>query len=114
MVIAVTRARNCSLLRAIREESDPVSAERSKRHLGHLLVSVSASTGTLANPVYITRELTLRSLSMTEFCHGELPSNSSPPPTSLGPLRAFIKQWGVRRRRVVGGGDFWQEHQLVA
>ena len=50
-------------------------------------VSVSASAGSLADPVHRTKELALRSLPMTEFCHG-LPSNPSSPPTPLGPLRA--------------------------
>ena len=42
---------------------------------------------------------------MGEFCNRKLPSNPSPPPTPFGPLRAFIKQWGVRGRRAVGSSS---------
>ena len=71
-------------------------------------VSVPASAGSLANPVYITGELTFRSLSMAEFCHWKLSCNLSPSPTPFSPLRAFVKQ-----RRVRGGEGNWRQHSAT-
>ena len=42
---------------------------------------------------------------MAEFCHWKLSCDLSPSPTPIGPLRASIKQWGVRGRRASGDGS---------
>ena len=54
--------------------------------LGRSAVLAPTSSGTLANPVNVARELALRRLSMTKFDNRELPSDLPSTPTSSGPL----------------------------
>ena len=55
------------------------------------------------NPVNVTRQLALGSLSVTAFGNRKLPDNLPSSPTSSGALYVFGKQRRVREGKASGG-----------
>ena len=84
----------------------PRELRRAGRPFASAPVSVPATAGSFANPVYIPGELTFRRLSMAKFGHWKLSRNLSPSPTPFGPLRAFINT----TKGGEGGEGSWRQH----